>query len=344
VLWLNIHPGFVVGVALMGAYWIEQLFRERKPRWHVLGTGAAVLVLIFVNPYGRLYPPAVWHAVTSMRLPPIPEWLPMWKYPEPRVRMAYAMSLLLAVYCFTRIGWKRAHGAIAFVLCAAAAFQRGRHADIYAIVWLAYVPAWFQATPQGELLDRIWRSRPRVIAVASLAILVACVPFILRADPLHVKVPTSLQGSDQMGVQLVYPVGAVDFLSRTNFHGNLMTHYNDGSYVMWRLWPAGVKIGMDSRNDVGYRYELIEEIHAMYQARPGWRETLDRYDADAILINHMMPLARHMPETNWQRVYGDQAFEIWNRPSLRNSMGNVERPSTARSAIASPMTLANLKP
>jgi hypothetical protein len=117
-------------------------------------------------------------------------------------------------------------------------------------------------------------------------------------------------------VSIVYPAGAVEYLKSIGFKGNVMTHYNDGSYVMWHGWPQA-RIGMDSRNDVGYRYELIDEINAMYQAKAGWRESLNRYGADVILINRSLPLASHMPaETEWHRVYRDDAFELWARPGL----------------------------
>jgi hypothetical protein len=316
VVWLNIHPGFIVGVAIIGAYWLEQLLRDHKPRWHVLAAAAATLVLVFANPYGWRYPPAIWHALATMRVPPIPEWLPMWKYPDPSVRMAFATSLLLAAYAGWRAGWRRAHGVLPVLMCAIAALQRGRHSDLYALVWFAYVPAWFQATPQGAILDHIWTRFPRVVTALALLIVIACVPFIIAARPLHVRIPAQVDSPSQMGVTLVYPGGAVDYLRGLGFRGNVMTHYNDGSYVMWRLWPA-VRIGMDSRNDVGYRYELIDEINNMYQARPGWLDTLGRYGADLILINRQLPLADRIgAETDWHCVYRDDAFELWSRPGL----------------------------
>ena len=50
---------------------------------------------------------AVWHALFTMRLPPVPEWNPLWAYPERRVVAAYAFSLILALYAAWRAGARR---------------------------------------------------------------------------------------------------------------------------------------------------------------------------------------------------------------------------------------------
>jgi hypothetical protein len=315
VAWLNIHPGFIVGAGLMALYWLERLVRFREPQWHLVGAGLAMIALVFVNPYGRLYPVALWHALT-MKLPPIPEWEPIWKFPAWHYVMIYFLTLLLALYAAMRAGWRRCEGIFMLAACAFAAIQHVRHLYLYALVWVCYVPGWLTVSPFGEVIMRVWTRRSQFIAAACAVIALIFIPTIVKAKPWTLHFPVSLDDPDNVKEGVIYPVGAVDYLERTQFHGNVMTHYNDGSYVMWHAWPA-VKIGLDSRNDVGYSYEFIMEILAFYHGKPGWHQTLDRYPTDLVLIKRSFPLAALMEsQTNWRRVYRDDAFELWERPDL----------------------------
>jgi len=86
---------------------------------------------------------------------------------------------------------------------------------------------------------------------------------------------------------------------------------------MWELGPA-VKIGLDSRGDIGYSASFIHEIYAFYLGRPGWQDTLNRYPSDLILMQRSCRLALRMEKEqhSWKLVYRDDAFELWARPGL----------------------------
>ncbi|MDB5293220.1 MAG: hypothetical protein JWL69_4461 [Phycisphaerales bacterium] len=316
VAWLNIHPGFIVGAGLMGLYWFERVIRYRKPQWHLIAAGIAMIGLVLVNPYGRLYPAALWHAVTAP-LPPIPEWLPIWRCGDwPSIEI-YFLTLALAISAVIRAGWRRCEGVFMLIVCAAAAFQHLRHLYLYALVWFCYVPGWLTLSPMGQTITRVWERRPRIVAAACVVVGLVFVPTIVAAKPWALHMPVALNDPDNLKENLLYSGNAVEYLKRIGFHGNVMTDYNDGSYVMWHLWPS-VKIGLDSRNDVGYSYDFIMEVVKFYRGVPGWHQTLDRYPTDLVLIKRSYRLADLMAsETNWRRVYRDDSFELWARPGLK---------------------------
>lgn len=315
VVWLNIHPGFIVGMALCGLHWLEQLIRYRRVQWHLIGAGIAMIALVLVNPYGLKYPPALWHILTAP-LPPIPEWLPMWSCLDWSVVVAYSVSLALLAYAAIHAGWHRSQGIFIVLVCAAAAMQHTRHSYLFAIAWICYLPGWLQLSPLGQMIDRVWASRPRPVIFVCIALSAVGVWSAITAKPWTLHIPTSLSDPTVAHTHVIYPVGAVEHLKQQQFSGNVMTHYNDGSYVMWHLWPL-VKVGLDSRNDVGYSYERISEISAFYDGKPGWHDTLQRYPADLILICRSRPLARLIAEqSDWQLCYRDDAFDLWARPGL----------------------------
>src|SRR6266478_771990 len=62
VLWLNLHAGFVVGLALMTLHTFEQAVRGRRVL-HLVGTLLAMMALTTVTPYGTAYYVHVWRAL-----------------------------------------------------------------------------------------------------------------------------------------------------------------------------------------------------------------------------------------------------------------------------------------
>jgi len=319
VLWVNVHPGFIVGAGLLALHWGERVIRERKIHWHLIATGAAMAGLMFVNPYTWRLPIALAHDVTMAR-PNVVEWWPMWRQPEEAIAAAYVLSLLLLCYAILRIGWKNAVGLSLLVVMALAAAQHVRHGQIYALIWLAYVPAWLARTPLGALVSGLWsrRSTAMAITVACAVLAFATTAPIVAERPWQVRVPSSPDDPSVDGTGLVYPAGAVEYLRGQRFAGNLMTDFNAGSYVMWHLGPQ-VKVGLDSRYEAAYTDELVNQITILYAGLPGWREILDRYHADALLVRTSSPLCLLMEGTGWRRVYVDDAYASFARPGVELS-------------------------
>ena len=97
VIWLNMHAGFVVGVILLGCYWLEGWLRDRQVRRHLLLTGAAMIPLLLVNPYGLDYVRYLLGALLMER-PLIQEWQPLWA--APNLVVIFACSLAPAIYAW----------------------------------------------------------------------------------------------------------------------------------------------------------------------------------------------------------------------------------------------------
>jgi hypothetical protein len=181
-------------------------------------------------------------------------------------------------------------------------------------VWLCLVPAWLQATALGELIDRLWTRQRWAIIGFGLIVTALCFARAMPAQPWRMRLPVTL-AEEQTGRPL-YPGGAVEYLKDVSFRGNLMVPFVPGGYVMWKLHPQ-VKISLDGRYEVAYRHGMLEEIEALYQAKPGWEETLTRYPTDAVLVPRGCPLAEKMASLgDWRRVYRDGAFDVYARPQL----------------------------
>jgi hypothetical protein len=339
VVWVNMHAGFVVGAGIFGLYSIERFAREfatcrSLPRAirstsHLLLAGGAMTLLPLINPYGAEYLPYLWHSLRLER-PRIAEWKPLWfRANAPLVLTMYGLSLAAIAYAGLQRGMARLPGLAIVLTTAVLALQHMRHSSLYAVVWLCLVPAWLTDTEFARGLQRAWRAAPQLAAALALLLGTSGTIAAVRHEFWALKIPTS-----ESSGPLAYPAGAVDYLARQGFSGNVMTPFRSGSFVSWKLHPA-VKVSFDGRYEAAYPPEALEENFAFYGAKPGWRATLDRYPTDAVLVPRGSPLDGAMEQLagvalqdaapHWCLIYRDDGFSLFVRGELARRLPAVDR-------------------
>jgi hypothetical protein len=311
-LWINLHGGWVVGVIAVALHAGEQVLRRRKVL-HLLVGLAAVPLLMALTPYGGDYFVGWWRSVSLPRSG-IGEWAPLIRSPYVLGLAAFGLALLLSVYAVARRGLRSCPGLPFLAATAWAAWQHERHVALFALAWFCAVPGWLAATPLGAMLEAAVARRrvAAAVTVASLAAGVGLVAVALPRHPFTLRLP--VERSDFETSPVVYPAGAVAYLSSVGFRGKLVTHFVDGGFVMWKLHPAA-RISFDGRYEVAYAPEVMDEDRTIHGARPGWQELLARYAPDAVLVRRDENLARALPgSTGLVRVYRDDAYEVWAPP------------------------------
>ncbi len=300
-VWVNLHGGFVVALALMGLHVAEELLR-RTPVRHLLLLLGAMALEIFLNPYGTAYLTYLKRALAMAR-PYAPEWRPVWDL-GPEWTMAFVVAVVIAGYAVVSAGLRRAAGILILMATAVEAALHRKLLPLFAIAWLSYVPSLLQETPLGGWLVQFSRRRGRFMRVAWTVFACICLVAALRQKPWQLRVP-----------QAIYPVGAVEYVARHDFRGNVMVPFRLGAYVSWKLFPA-VKVSLDSRYEETYPDSVVQSIFGFYEAAPDWRSTLNAFPTDLVLVPRAMPIAGTMSQSGWDRVYVDQQFELYARPGI----------------------------
>ena len=300
VLWVNLHGGWVMGAAALGLHWLDQLVRRRS-HVHLLGVLGLTAAAVSVNPYGFPYYRQIWTALTMSRAA-IPEWAPLWRDPA-WYTILFWITLAIAFYTFAHLGWRSSRGILILAAMACGAVLHRRILPFYAVAWMAYVPAFVSLTGLGQGIRAFFRRRE----AATIICLVLAMFFTMTSVVI---------GSWRLVVSNdPFPVGAVRYLADQAFRGNVMTAFEHGSYVSWRLYPA-VKVSIDSRYETAFPPALVDENLRFYRAEGDWRQTLAKYPTDLVLTLREAPVASELRRVDWQRVYLDKRFEIFSRPGL----------------------------
>ncbi len=348
VIWLNMHAGFVVGLGLMGFHSLERLLsivknefhqvdsasnpnegflksfqrvllskhlyrKAYEKLWHLFALAPIALCCLYLNPWGWQYVSYLIRAITMPR-PLILEWQPIWFTYDPMTTLlTFGCSVLLIAYAATERRWDRLRGWLFCLLAAYMALKHIRHGSIYAVVWLAMVPAWITSTPFGRSLVRFVKdTRQNWMRFSSFAIAVS-IGFALYQPFYRATIPVDVAPSS-----FGFPKGAVDYLESHQAQGNVMTPFHCGAYVSWRLYPA-VKVSLDGRYEVAYQPQVMEQHRSFYEAATGWQDTLAAYQHDFVIVpkdavvyeslrNKTVPTAG-----NWSCIYEDNYFALFSR-------------------------------
>ncbi len=309
-VWVNLHGGCLVGAALLGGHWMEQLLR-RQPQRHLLIAGFSLIPLAALNPWGWHYHAYLVRAMTMPR-PSISEWSPVWSEWPHLIRFSVSVGVGWLVLRDGR--WRQMPGILLLLATGLAGVKSNRFLAFYAIVCACYLPAQLDHVELGKALRRVWWKYQRVICAACVLCSLLMQGKLATEEPWRVRVPGHREKDAPF--HLTYPVGAVNYLTEQRFRGNVFVPYNFGSFLMWKLGPA-VQISFDSRYEVAYPSWRLEEDEAFYEARNGWDQTLAKYPTDIVLVLVNMEVVKKLADLpNWKLVYRDSQFAMFARSEL----------------------------
>jgi hypothetical protein len=300
-IWVNLHAGFVVGIAFVALYAIEQIFRCN--RWQHLPWPLLLMPIeILINPYGTDYFGYLRRGL-FMERPYSPEWNSVLTLGSASL-YTFLLAIVIGLYGLTQARWRNGSGLLILSATAIEAALHRKMLPFFAIAWLCYVPGYLQHTKAGKWWLEFSARRRQFFPAAWGAFAVVCLFAAIRSKPWQLVVP-----------QPLYPVGAVQYLGQQKFVGNLMVPFRLGAYVSWKLYPA-VKVSLDSRYEVAYPDPVVKGVFDFYSAEPGWLSTLMDSHTDAVLVPVDAAVRTELRKTEWHRVYVDQQFDIYTRPGL----------------------------
>ena len=344
ILWTNLHAGFLAGVIMLGAYAGGELVKaalsentdERreavKASLPYLLCAAGCLAASLVNPYTyHLHQ----HIVAFLNDPWQFKNIMEFQSANFRDGGAIYFEALLILAAFGAIWFARrkryaeilllagwAHLALTtvrnipiFVLTAAVIlaepianwFDRAREAPV--AEWARGVVRTFSEI--GEELNPLERmGRIHVIPVLVLAGLA----LLFNKPAAGEKFQAEYNPKN-------YPAAALATVAQPG--ARIFADDEWGDYLVYNLWPKGLKVFVDGRSDFyGNKFdqEYIDAISVKYD----WAKTLARYGVNTLLLRADAPLAGAVKESSKWRVVYDDGRAIVFRPATAVPAGREQ--------------------
>lgn len=323
-LWANLHPAFVLGLALIALSGVALLFTGRQSRFAFGFLGALLgccALSTLLNPYGWRVYDSFFDLSASPYLRSInQEWRPL------ELLSNEALLLLLVTFvplAFTLSASLRHIGPRLFDILSTlvftyAAFRMVRFAPYAAILGAPLtaialadlrrirLPSVFGATRRFvEALEKRLNLPQSPTLLASLIALLGCVLAMFGVLPL---------AGTQMGPSTTqYPPQMFDAIARDRGSGVILASPDFGGAITWRL-QTGFRAVLDDRNNV-----VGEGVYRRYfralEDKTELEGLIRDYSVTHLIVANASPVVRQLSgEQNWTILYQDSARRVYRVP------------------------------
>jgi len=338
LLWLNLHAGFALGPALLLAYGVGLIMeiaagatpwqQARPVLLRVLLLLVACLALVPLNPSGaQLYR----YPLDTLRSPGMRSFIGEWHSPDFH-EWLYRPFLLVWLLLLTALAssrW-RPHGRVIvpLLLTSLAALDAVRHIPIFVLLAMPVIAAALPAaganpelpwTPKTAELRSAWTlrlrsgqarggARPHTSGSSRLRPLFNGAVVVLIAVFTLVRWVSLARNQDAREAEQ-FPKNAVASLRATapspgDSSFDVFVYYDWGGYAIWKLYPE-YRVFVDGRADL-YGDDLLRQFKTAVQLRTGWRDVLDRWKVEAVLVPPSSALAQVLLlDPNWHAAFSD---------------------------------------
>ena len=350
VPWANLHAGFLTGLGTIALVAVGTALprlvepASRPEGWAIARRGAGLLALAalasLVNPFGvAAYRFPLELMGTRAFMAATAEWFsPSFHNPSHR---GFEAMLLLLVPAFA---WGRARlGATDIVLMLTwlhLALVSLRHIPLFLLVAAppladalqAILRDWGHRLGSDALLAEARRAMPtfapharspRVhLAAATLVILLGVGGTWAALAPRAVN-PFVLDLNERR-----YPERAMTFVLQESLPAPLFNVYAWGGFELWRLYPR-YRVFMDGRTHV-YGAGVLRDYLEVAGAGRGWRQVLDRWGVQTLILLRGAPLVQLIEATGgWRPVFAEREVAIYVREVEGNRRWTDRLPAVA---------------
>ena len=353
VAWVNLHLGFVVGLALIAGYVLTETLEmvwpgRREAAVQRLRRCWPWLIAVFgttlVNPWGwEIYGALLRqeHAMAG-QLQWIPEWgsVPLnWTIMSTGLSLrdhggAFFLMLLITAATVPIAVLRKQLAAAAFLSGASLlAVRYIRFEALFAIVTVI-VGADVLSSALNALQKKVRNAgfetarcgAALTVSAASLAVALACLRSADLVSDRSYLASTDL-GAFGVGLSWWFPERAAAFLDREKIPGQIFNTYNEGGYFTWRLGSKYLDY-VDGRA-VPFGPELVERNSELLATPPEsaeWQREAEHYNINAILVPlgrynglHLFPMLRQFCASEaWPPVYLDEVAAVFVRRRPEN--------------------------
>ncbi|MEO5969599.1 MAG: hypothetical protein ABIQ95_06700 [Bdellovibrionia bacterium] len=313
IFWVNIHPGFILGLVLFLAYLL--LEGSKVPRW-AWGSWFLSLIGCLLNPKfleGALFPfralTPEWSLYRSRNF----EWMPTFEEP---FRSTWEVRFLIVLLLLT------------LVLLSIALLKKGRRHSFAGVTFLIYcylaqnASRFISTSALGFSLLSFYALRELKWELKeswNRRFTTGCAVFFLAlAGWITLEGYTTAAGYRRFGGGLnpeYFPVGAANFIKSRDLQGHFFNEYAWGSYFIWTL---NRKQSLFIHGHIDDPRHLADDYFAVNARKDLFDNTVNRYDIRYFVLDKAKLFVEPRPKLldfldQWKIIYEDEISIIWAR-------------------------------
>jgi|HubBroStandDraft_1064217.scaffolds.fasta_scaffold00004_15 hypothetical protein len=308
LLWVNLHAGFALGLVLSALFLAGELIERAlalHPQQNAPRLRLAALILLLdllivpLNPNGlRMFS----YPIETLRSAAMQNYIAEWASPNFH-HAEYLPFLLVVLGTFAILSWStlriRPRDVLPLLVTLFAGLSSIRMMPLFVLIAVPLI-----SVRLGDL--PVSASRPTG-SPSSFGPLFNGVLVLAMAVFAGIHIAQVIQRQPQAETQH-FPEHAVAFL-QAHPTSRIFNHYDWGGYLIWKLYPS-TRVFIDGRADL-YGGQFLDQFAATYQLKDSWRQPLERWKIDTVLVPPNSALATGLRSSpGWTVAYEDSQAVI----------------------------------
>lgn len=318
LLWVNLHGGFVIGLAIIGVYFAGNclLFFADKQQWKnsgkertlVLGRIFGISVItclanpvgyhILLFPFNLISNKYIMDHVSEFFSPNFHELQPF----------KYVLFILIIVFAYS----KRKPNLIEIVLTllfTSMSLTSVRYIPLFGVIVIPILLRHLEHNSISRLKTIQSFFRQRIVNITSIDDMAR--GFLWPVASIILLIFLSVNGTIAHSFNPEKkPMLALEFLKKNPVSGNMFNNDEFGDCCIYTAYPQ-YKVFIDGRSDM-YGTEQLKEYDRIYKFEPGWESILEKYKISWIFFDTNSVLSRYLIINNdWKLIYSDKIASIF---------------------------------
>ncbi|HVK62782.1 MAG TPA: hypothetical protein VM432_14590 [Bdellovibrionales bacterium] len=313
-LWVNLHAGFIIGLAFFSAYVVAQGKNATRALWLCLGASYLACLInprFFEGVYFPLYTAfkpewAMYRAINF-------EWMPTFREPFSSTWEVKALVVLLVLSAmlmarvFIKNPKRNIFPVFAFIIYLYLAQNAVRFLATSSLGFVLLILYCIHEI--GFSIPEKWEKRARV---ALAAIFIAAITYV------GMNGYTPVSGHRRIGIGIDeswFPVGAVKFIEEKNLGGRIFNQYEWGSFLIWRMQPYDRLFIHTHIDDPKL---LVNDYYGTGRTKEDFNATVNKYQIQFFLLDAKTLAMNPAPQllsflSDWKIIYQDSTAVLWAR-------------------------------
>ena len=322
LVWVNLHGMFVLGIIILGIYFIGGMLDDLPQIWLASPEGKSMFAAGIFALFATLFSPSgirIWETIFALGsntyiTARIPEYQSA-NFHEPET-WPFILILLFLIISFARNVAKTPWSHVLLIAAfTGISLYTSRMMPLFAIVsapiaaksladWIRLEYPENKYTAMGKNVALINASSNGFIWIPIVAIMVAVLFQSGKTiDP---------QSRGNVFDDRFFPVQAITWLESHPQNGHMFNEFDWGGYLLLNLWPAQ-QIFMDGHTHI-YGEKLTREYEQVVTLSTGWENILTKYNIEWVIMRANAPLINALASSgNWTIAYQDNTSIILNR-------------------------------
>ncbi|MBQ8887486.1 MAG: hypothetical protein IJY61_07295 [Candidatus Gastranaerophilales bacterium] len=308
IIWSNIHGGCMSGIGLIGLYIVGEFLNKKSFKEYIY-TLLGCLGALFINPYGFEYVKFLFFA-TTMKREMITEWRSSFIAKNMGLFIRYKLYLISMIFIQVayliknKINYEKLDKTKLLIILAMTylSVTHIRHHTffIFAVGTLLYDEFY---SLFNSLIAKI-QDKFNIKNEDNIKTFILAKEVIIYFILLIISIPPILEKDKLIEITSTkYPRYAVEFVKINELKGNLLTSFNWGSYIAYKLYPHNL-ISMDGRYEEVYDPSLLVDINNFNMIKNNWDKILKEYKTDIMIIDAEYPIFdKLLNSKDWTLVF-----------------------------------------